>query len=180
MHPNMSQSSQIHEQTYIARTAEVCGGGVILYEQVSLWPQAILRADVQPITVGKQSNIQDQVMIHGTHDSKFQPGGFATTIGSHVTVGHKAMLHGAHVSDFCLIGMSSILLDGCQVDPWTMIGAGALVPPGKKLESGLWVGSPVRKVRELTDKEKEFIVYSAQHYWNLALTYREKEENGTN
>lgn len=171
----MTQASQIHQDTFIAQSSEILGGAVFLEEGVSLWPQAILRADVKPITIGKFTNIQDQVMIHGTHDSRFNPGGFATTIGQYVTVGHKAMIHGATIKSNTLIGMSSIILDGACVDSFTIVGAGALVPPGKHLTSGLWVGSPAKKVRELTEQEKEMIQYSADHYWKLAQAYKKEE-----
>lgn len=174
MHPNMKNKSSIHKNTYIAKTAEICGGGVMLDEGVSIWPQAILRADVKPITIGKFSNIQDQVMIHGTHDSHYHPGGFETIIGANVTIGHKAMIHGAIIDDYCLVGMSSIILDGAKLDKYVYIGAGSLVPPKKHLTTGLWVGSPVKKVRELTEKEIHMIQYSSEHYWKLAQHYKKE------
>ena len=172
MHPNMTQTSIIDAQTYIAKSAEICGGKVILESQVSLWPQAILRADVKPIVIGKNSNVQDQVMIHGTHDSSYNPGGYQTTVGQNVTIGHKALLHGPTIGNNCIIGMGSIILDGVKVDPFTIIGAGALIPPRKHITSGLWVGSPAKKVRELTEEEISFTQYSADHYWKLAQAYK--------
>ena len=174
MHPNMKKTSQIHQDTYLAQSSEIIGGAVFLEQGVSIWPQAILRADVQPISIDKYTNVQDQVMIHGTHNSQYNPEGFKTTIGQYVTIGHKAMIHGASIGDLVLVGMSSIILDGSIIDSLTIIGAGTLVPPKKHLTAGLWVGSPAKKVRELTEKEREMIKYSADHYWKLAQTYKKE------
>jgi carbonic anhydrase/acetyltransferase-like protein (isoleucine patch superfamily) len=88
------------------------------------------------------------------------------------------MLHGCTIGDNCLIGMSSVVMDGAVIEPGVVLGAGSLVPGGKILESGyLWVGSPVRRVRELNEKEREFLEYSPQNYAKLAKKYLQ-ESNG--
>jgi len=118
--------------------------------------------------VGARSNIQDGSILHVTHDSEYAPGGSALSVGDDVTVGHNVVLHACTVEDLCLIGMGSVVLDGAVVRSGAMVGAGSLVPPNKELEGGyMWLGSPVKRVRELTDKEKSFLAYSAQHYVKL-------------
>jgi carbonic anhydrase/acetyltransferase-like protein (isoleucine patch superfamily) len=93
-------------------------------------------------------------------------------IGRNVTVGHKVILHGCTVEDDTLIGMGAVVMDGVVIKSNVLLGAGSLVPPGKVLESGhLWLGSPVRKVRPLTQKELDWIAYSAGHYVKLKNDY---------
>jgi len=95
-------------------------------------------------------------------------------VGADVTVGHKVILHGCTVGDFCLIGMGSTIMDGATLEDHVLLGAGSLVPPGKTLESGyLWLGSPVRKVRALSDDERRWIEYSSRHYVDLKNRYRQ-------
>ncbi len=90
------------------------------------------------------------------------------TIGDDITVGHNVILHACTVENRCLIGMGSVVLDGALVESGAMIGAGSLVPPNKVLQGGyMWLGSPVKRVRELTDKEKDFLKYSAKQYVKL-------------
>jgi carbonic anhydrase/acetyltransferase-like protein (isoleucine patch superfamily) len=89
-------------------------------------------------------------------------------MGDNVTVGHRVILHGCSVGDSCLVGMGSTVMDGAVLEPFVLLGAGSLVPPGKILEGGyLWLGSPVRKVRVLSENEREWIAYSANHYVEL-------------
>ncbi|MEE9351888.1 MAG: gamma carbonic anhydrase family protein [Thiotrichaceae bacterium] len=160
----------IHSSVYIDDSAVVIGD-VEIGEYSSVWPLTVIRGDIQSIAIGKRTNIQDGSVLHVTHGSPFskQEEGYSLTIGNDVTVGHKAVLHGCTVEDSCLIGMGAIILDGAIVKTGAMVGAGSLVPPGKVLESGyMWLGSPVKRVRELTDKEQAFFLYSARHYSDLA------------
>jgi carbonic anhydrase/acetyltransferase-like protein (isoleucine patch superfamily) len=107
-------------------------------------------------------------VLHVTHAGQFNPDGFALTIGDDVTVGHKVTLHGCRIGDRVLVGMGAIVLDGAVVEDEVIIGAGSLVPPGKTLESGyLYVGSPVKQARALSDKERAFFAYSAANYVKL-------------
>ncbi len=141
----------------------------------SIWPLVVVRGDIHHIRIGENTNIQDGSVVHVTHDSRFNPGGYPTIIGSNITIGHKVMLHGCTIGDNCLIGMSSTVMDGAVIEPRVVLGAGSLVPGGKVLEGGyLWVGSPVRRVRELNEKEQEFLDYSAQNYARLAKKYLEE------
>jgi carbonic anhydrase/acetyltransferase-like protein (isoleucine patch superfamily) len=147
-------------------------GDVTLGNDSSIWPLTVVRGDVNKITIGACTNIQDGSVLHVTHPHKSLPDGFSLHVGNHVTVGHKVILHGCHIADYCLIGMGSTIMDGATVHPYVMIGAGSLVAPGKELESGyLYVGSPVKKVRQLTDEERLWIDYSATHYMKLKNQY---------
>jgi carbonic anhydrase/acetyltransferase-like protein (isoleucine patch superfamily) len=146
----------------------VVTGNVIIGADSSVWPMCSVRGDIHSIRIGERTNIQDGSILHVTHDSEFAPGGNALSIGSDVTVGHNAVVHACTVEDLCLIGMGSVLLDGSVIRSGAIIGAGSLVSPGKDLEGGyLWLGSPVKRARELTDREKAFLEYSSSHYVDL-------------
>lgn len=167
----LDKAPQIDPSAYVDPQAHV-SGDVILAADVSIWPMAVLRGDVQQITIGRASNVQDGAVLHVTHDSHYRPGGHPLVIGEEVTVGHNATLHACTLHDQVLVGMGSIVLDEAVVETHVMIGAGALVPPGKVLESGfLYVGSPVKKKRALTDSEREFLSYSANHYIETAAQH---------
>lgn len=157
----------LHPSTYIDDTALVIGD-VVIGESSSVWPYSVIRGDVNSIRIGKCTNIQDNSVLHVSHDGPYNPGGHALVIGNNVTVGHRVILHGCQVKNNCLIGMGATIMDGVIVQPLTIIGAGTLVTPGKELESGyLWLGSPARRLRALTQDEIESIEYSAQHYVRL-------------
>lgn len=147
-------------------------GQVSLGDDVSLWPYAVVRGDVNSIRIGARSNIQDASVLHVTHDGPYTPGGFALAVGEDVTVGHRCLLHACTVGDRCLIGMGSIVMDGAVVEDDVLLGAGSLVSSGKRLQSGyLYHGSPARRVRLLTDSEREMLRYSAAHYLRIKDIY---------
>jgi carbonic anhydrase/acetyltransferase-like protein (isoleucine patch superfamily) len=150
-------------------------GNVIIGADSSIWPMCSVRGDIHYIRIGERTNIQDGSVLHVTHDSEFAPGGNGLTIGNDVTVGHNAVVHACTVEDLCLIGMGAVVLDGAVVCSGAMVGAGSLVPPGKQLEGGyLWLGSPVKRARELSEKEKAFLRYSAKHYVKLKDRHMKK------
>ena len=156
-----------HSSTFIDETALVLGD-VQIGENSSIWPLTVIRGDVNSIIIGNNTNIQDNSVLHVTHDGPYNPGGFDLKIGNNVTVGHRVILHGCNVGDSCLIGMGATIMDGAIIEPQNLIGAGSLVTPNKRLESGyLWMGSPIRKVRKLSAEELESIEYSALHYVKL-------------
>ena len=158
---------QIADSAFVDDSAVVTGN-VVIGADSSVWPMCSVRGDIHSIRIGERTNIQDGSILHVSHDSEFAPGGYPLSIGDDVTVGHNAVVHACTVEDMCLVGMGSVLLDGAVVRSGVIIGAGSLVPPGKELESGyLWLGSPVKRARELTDTEKAFLVYSATHYVDL-------------
>lgn len=169
-----NHTPQIHE-TCMIDPASVVIGEVSLAQDVSIWPCAVLRGDVNSITIGARSNIQDGSVLHVSHKTAAKPEGSPLTIGEDVTVGHKVMLHGCRIGNRVLVGMGSTVLDDTVIEDDVMIGAGSLVPPRKCLESGyLYVGSPVRQVRPLTEEEKAFLKYSAAHYVKLSKQYAEE------
>ena len=158
--------------TYVDECALVIGQ-VALGDDASVWPYAVARGDVNRIAIGARTNIQDGSVLHVVHDGPYAPGGLALMIGEDVTVGHKVLLHAATIGARCLIGMGAIVLDGAEIADEVIVGAGSVVPPGKRLESrGLYIGNPARRVRELTERELEQILYSAHHYVALKEHYR--------
>ncbi len=161
--PDIHPDAIVHDMAFVS-------GRVSIAKQANVWPMAVIRGDINVITIGARSNIQDGCVLHVTHDSRFsRPGGEALTIGEDVTIGHNVTLHGCTLHNRCLIGMGAIVLDGAVVETDVMVGAGSLVPPYKTLESGyLYVGSPVKQIRALSQQELEFLVYSAGHYARLA------------
>jgi carbonic anhydrase/acetyltransferase-like protein (isoleucine patch superfamily) len=162
---------ELGARVYVHPSAVVIGR-VQLDDDVSVWPTAVIRGDVHEISIGARTNVQDGSVLHVTHDGPYFPGGRALRIGADVTIGHRAILHACSIGNASLIGMGVILLDGVHVEDLVMVGAGSLVGPGKRLQSrGLYVGSPARRLRELTDKEIEFLTYSAQHYVRVKDEY---------
>lgn len=141
-------------------------GDVCLGDDVSIWPQSVIRGDINPITIGKRTNIQDGSIVHVTHKSQYSDG-CECHIGSDVTIGHGCIIHACTIEDMALVGMGSVILDGTTISKKVIIGAKSLVPSGKTLESGyLYMGSPCKKIRPLKDGELEFLKYSATHYVN--------------
>ncbi len=140
-------------------------GDVRIADDVGIWPLVVIRGDVNYVEIGARSNIQDGSVLHVTHKSSYNPEGDPLIIGEDVTVGHKVMLHGCTIGNRVLVGMGSILLDGATIADDVMIGAGSLVPQNKHLESGyLYLGSPVKQIRPLTEAELEGLKYSARNY----------------
>lgn len=161
----------IGARAYVDPSAVVIGR-VIIGEDASIWPTAVLRGDVNEIRIGARTSIQDGSVLHVTHDSQYSPGGRALIVGDDVTVGHRVVLHACTIGNACLIGMGSVVLDNVIVEDLVVLGAGSLVSPGKRLESkGLYVGSPARRVRDLRGAEIEFFKYSAEHYVALKDEY---------
>lgn len=161
----------IGARVYIDPSAVVIGR-VTLADDVSVWPTAVVRGDVHRIEVGARTSIQDGSVLHVTHDGPYAPGGRELVVGADVTVGHRAVLHACTIGNACLIGMGSLILDNAQIEDRVMIGAGSVVPPGKRLTTGgLYVGSPVRRTRDLTAREIEFLTYSAAHYVKVKADY---------
>lgn len=161
-----TKTPQLGDRVWIAPNATVIGD-VRLAANVSIWWNAVLRGDNDPIVVGENSNIQDGSILH-TDD------GVPLTIGRNVTVGHMVMLHGCTIGDGTLIGMGGIVLNNASIGKNCLIGAGALIPEGKVIpDNSLVVGSPGRIVHELTEKHIERIAHSAEHYVGKALHYSE-------
>ncbi len=155
---------QLGERVYVDSTS-VLVGDIRIGDDSSIWPLVAARGDVNHIHIGERTNIQDGSVLHVTHKNAENPKGYPLIIGNDVTIGHKVMLHGCEIHDRVLVGMGAIVLDNVVVGSDVMIGAGSLVPPGKILESGyLYVGSPVKQARPLSDKERAFLQKSANNY----------------
>ena len=166
---------QLGNRVYLDAAAVVIGD-VILADDVSVWPCAVVRGDVNYIRIGARSNIQDGSVLHVSGRTAAKPEGSPLIVGEDVTVGHRAVLHGCTIGNRVLIGMGAVVLDDAVIGDDVIIGAGSLVPPRKHLESGfLYTGSPAKAARELTAQERAFLVQSAANYTTTAQTYRETD-----
>ncbi len=140
------------EGTFLAETA-VLVGDVTLGHDCSVWYGAVLRGDVNTITVGDRVNIQDGAMIHTLYKRS------QTHIGSDVSIGHNAVVHGATIQDKCLIGIGSTVLDNAVVSSGCIVAANALIPSGMILEpNSLYAGIPARKIKEVSPEQREEII----------------------
>ena len=163
--PEIDGTAYIHAQALVV-------GDVTIGAHSSIWPFSVIRGDVNSIHIGSNTNIQDNSVLHVTHDGPYKPGGYALEIGDEVTVGHRVILHGCKIGNQCLIGMGAIVMDGAVLQDQVLLGAGSLVSPGKVLQGGyLWMGQPAKRIRELTEEEKASLQYSAQHYVRLKNRY---------
>ncbi|HGN1707913.1 TPA: gamma carbonic anhydrase family protein [Providencia rettgeri] len=164
LRPYLGIYPSLKSRVFVDPSAVVIGD-VRLADDVSIWPLSVLRGDVNYISIGARTNIQDGSVLHVTHKSSNNPDGNPLIIGEDVTVGHKVMLHGCTIGNRVLVGMGSIAIDGAIIEDDVIVGANSLVTQGKKLESGyLYVGSPAKAIRKLTDAELEHLRYSANNY----------------
>ncbi len=156
---------RIADDVFIAPGAMIIGD-VTLHEGVSIWFNAVLRADRAPIVISRRSNIQDNCTLHVDADAPL-------TIGAECTIGHNAVVHGATLADQILIGMNAVVLSRAQIGAQTIIGACALVSEGKHIAAqSLALGAPARVVRGLRAEEFARLAASAAHYAELAGEYR--------
>ncbi len=163
--PAIADRVMISPQAYVL-------GDVTIGTDSSVWPGAIIRGDMHSIHIGERTSVQDGVVLHITHASDYNPEGHPLVIGDDVTIGHQACLHGCHVGNEVLIGIGATILDGAVIEDQVVVAAGALVPPGKRLESGyMYKGSPAQKARPLSDKEKSYFKYTAGNYVKLKNEY---------
>ncbi len=163
--PYKGQWPRLGEGVYIDPSAQVIGD-VTLGDHASIWPCATVRGDVQSITIGPYTNIQDNSVIH------VQAPDFPTTLGHHVTVGHSVNLHGCTLGDYCLVGIGAIVLNGATVGAESVVAAGTLVPEGMEIPPGMMVmGSPAKVRRPLSDEEKAELREYARNYFEYKTTY---------
>lgn len=161
----------IGEGSYVDESAVVIGD-IVIGQNSSVWPLSVIRADINIIRIGDNTNIQDGSVLHVTHCGDYSPDGAELHIGDQVTVGHKVLLHGCRIGNRCLIGMGSIITDNAAIEDYVMVGSGSLVPPGKTLESGyLYLGNPVLQKRPLSAKEIDYLSYVAEHCAQLIRNY---------
>ena len=155
---------------FIAPGAKLIGD-VEVGAEASIWYNCVVRGDVNRIRIGARTNIQDGSVIHV--DSPKQGGeGHPTIIGSEVLIGHLAMVHGCVLHDRAFVGLGSIVMDGCEIESDSMLAAGAMLTPGKRIGCGqLWAGRPAKYVRELTGEELEAQRAGVAHYVSLAKAH---------
>jgi carbonic anhydrase/acetyltransferase-like protein (isoleucine patch superfamily) len=161
-----ARQPRVHPQAFVVDTAVVLGD-VELGAEASVWFHAVVRGDMEPIRIGAQSNVQDNAVLHVVG------GKYGTYVGDRVTIGHGAVVHGCTVGHDCLIGMGAIVLDGAEIGDESLVGAGALVTPGTKIPPrSLVLGSPAKRIREVTGEEIERIRRSGRNYLDLVAEYR--------
>ena len=149
---------RVHPGAWVHDSAVIIGD-VTLEEGVGIWPTAVLRGDMGPIRVGRDTNVQDGAICHDTTDRS------ETAIGARVTVGHRAILHGCRVGDDCLVGMGSVVMDNVVIGEGSFVAAGSLIPPGRLIPARSFVlGTPGRVVRPVTDEETRQIASAWKTY----------------
>lgn len=152
---------------FVADGARIIGD-VVIGRDSSVWFNSVVRGDVHYIRIGERTNIQDNCVLHVTHQK------YSLQIGSDVTVGHGAILHGCTIGDECIVGMGAIILDNAVVHPHSFVAAGALVPESFVVPEGTLVaGIPAKIKRNLTEEEVKFLAKSAQNYLQYVQSYRE-------
>jgi carbonic anhydrase/acetyltransferase-like protein (isoleucine patch superfamily) len=155
----------VHETAWVADSAEVIGQ-VQLSEHASVWFGVVIRGDVAPIRIGRNSNVQDNSVLHADE-------GQPLTIGENVTVGHQVMLHGCTIGDGALIGIRAVVLNGATIGRNCIVAAGAVVTEGKTFPDGtLILGAPARAVKELTPEQLAQLKHGASHYLANARRFR--------
>lgn len=166
--PLRGHAPTIGSNVFLASSADIIGE-VELGDRSSVWFRCVLRGDVSPIRIGKETNIQDGTVIHGTLNQS------STQVGDRVTIGHSVVLHGCEIGSLCLIGMGAILLDHAKIPERCMVGAGSLVTLGAEFEPGtLILGSPARIKRDLTKEELAFLDKSADNYLEYMTWYQQR------
>ena len=149
---------KLSENVFVADGAKIIGD-VRIGSGSSVWFNTTLRGDVMPIVIGKETNIQDGSVLHGTF------GKYACEVGDRVTIGHSVILHGCKVGSKSLIGMGSILMDGVEIGQQCIVGAGSLVTEGNSFPpKSLIMGRPAKLVRPLKEEEIKFLEQSADNY----------------
>jgi len=179
--PHRGVRPTIHNSAFIAETA-VLIGDVEVGPNASIWYGVVVRGDVNHISIGANTNVQDGTVVHCNRDPsgadyRESGGGMPTLIGDDITIGHLALIHACTLQDRCFIGMRSVVMDLVVVETGAMVAAGALVTPGKHVPAGeLWAGSPARCLRKLGPTDEAEFARSARDYATLAETYRKGAE----
>lgn len=159
-----SKTPDIEKACFVAENAVIVGD-VTLGEDSSVWYGAVVRGDDESITVGRNSNIQDNCTVHCTTN-------YPVKIGKNVTVGHNAVIHGCEIGDGCLIGMSATVMNGAVIGKNCLVGAGALVTENKVFpDNSLIIGVPAKAVGTISDEDAENMLKNAVHYVEKAKKY---------
>ncbi|MEO0391649.1 MAG: gamma carbonic anhydrase family protein [Pseudomonadota bacterium] len=161
----------IHDTAFIAETAVIIGD-VEIGAGSGVWYGCVLRGDVNVIRVGENTNIQDGTVVHVSSTTQ------GSYIGSNITIGHMALIHACTLEDGCFIGMKACVMDDAKVARGAMVGAGAMVTPRKQVPSGqLWLGSPAKYARGLSEAEQAHLIESPAHYARLAQRFRQEQKH---
>lgn len=163
----LGQTPTIGAGSYVAESAELIGA-ITLAERVNILPKVVIRADINSVTIGAGSNLQDGVIVHLSDD-------FPVEVGENCTIGHSAILHACKIENACLIGMRATIMDGAVIGEESIVGAHTLVTRGMKIPAGsLVLGTPARVVRKLTLEERKKISYWAAKYERMAAHLKDK------
>jgi gamma-carbonic anhydrase len=158
--PRLHPDAYIDEAAVIIGEVEVCAGA-------SIWPGAVLRGDMGPIKIGRNSSVQDCAVCHTTK------GVSQVIVGENVSVGHGAVLHGCIVADNCIIGMKSVIMDNAEIGEWSIVAAGAVVTGGKKFPPrSVIAGIPAKVIKEADDETVEYIKRNAEEYEEMVREYK--------
>jgi carbonic anhydrase/acetyltransferase-like protein (isoleucine patch superfamily) len=155
------RTPRVDPDAYVDQAAQVIGD-VTIEAGASVWPFTVLRGDQDNyVTLGRNSNVQDNSVLHVTPQ-------YPCIVGANVTIGHRAVVHACTIMDNVRIGIGAVVLNGAVVEEWAQVGAGALVPPGKVVQSGwLVMGVPAKPVRKMGPEELEAIKRNAIEYVEL-------------
>jgi carbonic anhydrase/acetyltransferase-like protein (isoleucine patch superfamily) len=167
------KTPRIHPQAFVAPGARLIGD-VEIGPEASIWYNCVLRGDVNRISVGARTNIQDGSVIHVDSPKAGDESGHPTIIGEEVLIGHLAMVHGCILHDRAFVGLGAIVMDGCEIESGGMLAAGAMLTPGKRIPAGqLWAGRPAKYVRNLSSEELAGQREGVAHYVALAKAHAE-------
>ena len=170
--PYLGESPVIDPTAFVHDRATLIGK-VTIGAECSVWPGVVMRGDDGRIVIGPQTSVQDGTVVHLTEDLS------ETIVGARVTVGHNVILHGCVVEDDVIVGMGSILLDNARIGKGSIVGAGTLVPMNKTVPPGvLAFGNPFRVVRELTEKDRQWIEFSWRSYVDKAQKHMQSKRAG--
>lgn len=171
--PYKGTCPDIHESVFVAEGVRIIGD-VTIGALSSVWFNTVIRGDVCPIRIGEKTSVQDNAMLHVTHDTG------PLTIGSNVTIGHGALLHACTVQDHVLIGTGAVVLDHAVVEPYSVVAAGSVVKQGFTVPSGMLVaGVPAKVVRPINQSERNAIDESPGNYVRYVQNYRDGGYEGT-
>ena len=166
------KAPQVHGDAFIAPGARLIGD-VQIGAEASIWYGCVLRGDVNHISIGPRSNVQDGSIIHVDSPKPGREEGHPTLIGAEVLIGHMAMVHGCIIGDRAFVGLGAIVMDGCEMEAEAMLAAGAMLTPGRRIPARqLWAGRPARYMRDLTDAELFAHREGIEHYVALGRAHK--------
>ncbi len=166
--PQAMAAPRVDPSCYIAPEAIIIGD-VVIDKGASIWPYAVIRADLSEIRIGEGSSVQEHCQVHGNP-------GRPSIIGKNVSVGHSAIIHAARIGDYVIIGMNSCVLDGAEIGSGSIVGAGAVVTENMKVPEGsLVVGVPAKIIRSGDPSLKEHARKNAEAYWRLRDAHKRGE-----